>query len=522
MNELIETDVLIIGCGIGGGTAALKLAQAGVKVTLITRSRQPSNTNTAWAQGGIIYQGHDDSSELLAEDIDRAGAHFTNPIAVRVLSEQGPLLVRDILIDQLKVPFDQHGSELSVALEGGHTLPRIVHAADATGAAIETSLLNALLREPNVTLLTGHTAVDLITPDHHAKNRLTLYDPINCVGAYVLDRETGQVKRVLAKHTILATGGLGQIFLYTTNPNGARGDGLAMAYRAGARVINCEFVQFHPTTFEKQGAPRFLITEAVRGDGGRLVHEDGTPFMDKYDAVWKDLAPRDLVARSIYFEMLERGVPHVYLDLKSYIKSDRIREHFPNIYAQCLQYGVDMTKDLVPIAPAAHYSCGGVWVDDVGRTTIEGLYAVGEVSCTGLHGANRLASTSLLEGLVWGKRAADHICERLPTSALHAADDIPPWQENGSGCPDPALILQDMSTIQSLMWNYVGLVRNKPRLDRALSELRHLETEIERFYRESTVTDELLGLRNAVRSAVIVAQAAWSNRQSIGCHYRES
>ncbi len=528
MQELIETDVLVIGCGIGGGTAALKLAQAGVKVTLITRSSEPSNTNTAWAQGGIIYKGHDDSPQLLAEDIDRAGAYFTNPKAVRVLSEQGPVLVRDILIDQLDVPFDHHGDGLdgleglSVALEGGHTLPRIVHAADATGAAIEKSLLNALANEPNVTLLAGHTAVDLITPDHHAKNRLTIYDPISCVGAYVLERKTGKVKRVLAKRTVLASGGLGQIFLYTTNPNGSRGDGLAMAYRAGARVINAEFVQFHPTAFVKQGAPRFLITEAVRGDGGRLVHEDGTPFMDKYDAQWKDLAPRDVVSRSIYFEMLERSVPNVFLDLRSYIKPERIREHFPNIYAQCLHYGVDMTKDLVPVAPAAHYFCGGVWVDDVGRTTIEDLYAVGEVSCTGLHGANRLASTSLLEGLVWGKRAADHIVERIGADCTADPDDIPEWQENGAEQPDPALVTQDMGTIQSLMWNYVGLVRNKPRLDRALSELRHLETEIERFYRKSKVTDELIGLRNAVRSAVIVAQAAWSNKQSIGCHYRES
>lgn len=522
MQELIETDVLVIGCGIGGGTAALALAQAGVKVTLITRSHDPANTNTAWAQGGIIYKGHDDSPQLLAEDIDRAGAHFTNPKAVRVLSEEGPKLVHDILIEQLKVLFDYHGDGLSVALEGGHTLPRIVHAADATGAAIEKALLNALRKEPNVALLAAHTAVDLITPDHHARNRLTLYDPISCVGAYVLERTTGKVKRILAKRTVLATGGLGQIFLYTTNPNGARGDGLAMAYRAGARVINAEFVQFHPTAFVKQGAPRFLITEAVRGDGGRLVHEDGAPFMDKYDPQWKDLAPRDVVSRSIYFEMLEHGAPNVYLDLRSYISPKRIREHFPNIYAQCLQYGVDMTKDLVPVAPAAHYFCGGVWVDDVGRTTIDDLYAVGEVSCTGLHGANRLASTSLLEGLVWGKRAADHIAERIGADCLHDPDDIPLWQQNGAEQPDPALISQDMSTIQSLMWNYVGLVRNKPRLDRALSELRHLETEIERFYRKSKVTDELIGLRNAVRSAVIVAQAAWSNKHSIGAHYRES
>lgn len=527
MSELIETDVLVIGCGIGGGTAALKLAQQGVHVTLITRSHNPENSNTAWAQGGIIYRGHDDSPQLLAEDIERAGAGFSNPKAARILAEEGPTLVREILIEQLNVPFDHHadghgGDEVALALEGGHRLPRIAHAADATGAAIETSLLAALSKEPNVTLLTGHPAIDLITPSHHSTNRLAVYDPQSCIGAYVLERKTGAVKRVLAKRTVLATGGLGQIYLYTTNPNGARGDGLAMAYRAGARVINAEFVQFHPTTFVKQGAPRFLITEAVRGDGGRLVHEDGEPFMQKYEPEWRDLAPRDVVSRSIYFEMLERGVPNVYLDLHDYIKPERIREHFPNIYKQCLEYGVDMTQDLVPVAPAAHYFCGGVWADDYGQTTINRLYAVGEVSCTGLHGANRLASTSLLEGLVWGVRAAEHIAKHACADSPPNASDIPEWHDSGDEVPDPALITQDMSVIQNLMWNYVGLVRNKPRLDRALSELRHLETEIERFYRKSKVTDELLGLRNAVRSAVIVAQAAWENKTSIGAHYRES
>ncbi|BCX06054.1 MAG: L-aspartate oxidase [Candidatus Roseilinea sp.] len=522
MSDLIETDVLVIGCGIGGGVTALRLAQQGIHVTLITRSHDPQDSSTAWAQGGIIYRGHDDSPQLLAEDIERAGAGFSNPSAVRILAEEGPALVREILIEQLNVPFDHHGDGVALALEGGHRLPRIAHAADATGAAIEYALLAALRRESNVTLLTGHTAIDLITPSHHAINRLAIYEPQSCVGAYVLDRDASRVKRVLAKRTVLATGGLGQIYLYTTNPSGARGDGLAMAYRAGARVINAEFVQFHPTAFAKPGAPRFLITEAVRGDGGRLVHADGEPFMQKYDPAWKDLAPRDVVARSIYFEMLERGVPHVYLNLRDYIKPERIREHFPNIYKQCLEYGVDMTCDLVPVAPAAHYFCGGVWADEHGRTTIERLYAVGEVSCTGLHGANRLASTSLLEGLVWGVRAANHIAAHIADDQLHDPNDIPEWRENGVEHPDPALIAQDMGVIRGLMWNYVGLVRNKPRLDRALSELRHLETEIERFYRKSKVTDELIGLRNAVRSAVIVAQAAWSNKQSIGVHYRES
>ncbi len=524
MAELITTDVLIIGSGIGGGTAALKLAHAGVRVTVITRARDAVNSNTNWAQGGIIYKGEEgkDSPESLIEDIQRAGGNICSPQAAEILASEGPAQVKQILIDELRVPFDEHDGHISLALEGGHKVPRIIHAADATGAAIEKCVINALRAHPNITLLTQHVAVDLITPDHHSTNPFDRYSPQSCAGAYVLNRETGKVGRVLAKRTILATGGLGQIYLYSTNPVGSRGDGLAMAYRAGARVLNCEYVQFHPTTFVKPGAPRFLITEAVRGDGGRLCHADGVPFMDKYDAEWKDLAPRDKVSRSIYAEMLERGVPHVYLDFKSYITPERIKAHFPNIYANCLQYGVDPTRELVPVAPAAHYFCGGVWVDEHGCTTLNNLYAVGEVSCTGLHGANRLASTSLLEGLVWGVRAAKHIVMHLPADSAPSAIDLPPWEDTGSEAPDPALITQDLGAVQNLMWNYVGLVRNRNRLARALSELRHLESEIERFYRVANITDDLIGLRNAVRAAVIVTQAAWANKQSIGCHYREN
>jgi L-aspartate oxidase len=524
MTDLIQTDVLIIGCGIGGGTAALQLAQAGVNVTLVTRARDPLNSNTNWAQGGVIYRGKpdEDSPEMLIEDTLRAGAGYCNPVAVKTLAEEGPTLVKEILIDKLRVPFDRDtNGEISLALEGGHSAPRIIHAADATGAAIENAIIDAIKKQPRIQLLSGCVAVDLITPDHHSLDRLQIYEPKRCIGAYVLHRESGAVKRILAKRTILATGGVGQLFLYTTNPPGARGDGLAMAYRAGARVINAEFIQFHPTTFVKQGAPRFLISEAVRGDGARLVHKDGEPFMQKYDAEWKDLAPRDVVSRSIHTEMLERGVPHVYLDLRSYIKPERIRHHFPNIVKMCLQHGVDPTKDLVPVAPGAHYFCGGVWVDEHGRTTLENLYAVGEVSCTGLHGANRLASTSLLEGLVWGVRASKHIVMQLPFADAPDAKKIPAWRESGGVAPDPALIAQDMTSIQHMMWNYVGLVRSAARLNRALSELRHLETEIENFYRASIVNDDLIGLRNAVRSAVIIAMAAWENKLSVGCHFRE-
>ncbi len=520
--NIIQTEVLIIGSGIGGGTAALQLADAGVPVTIVTRASEPADTNTYYAQGGVIYQGQNDAPALLAEDIHRAGAGLCNPKAVKILAAEGPSRVEEILLKKLNVPFDYTTEgNLSVAREGGHGMPRIIHAADATGKAIEIALLKALQAHPNITLLTGHTAVDLLTPAHHSLNRLAVYEPYACVGAYLLNQRTGQVITALAKKTVLATGGLGQIYLRTTNPQGARGDGLAMAYRAGARVINAEFIQFHPTTFRHPQAPHFLISEAVRGDGARLVHADGEPFMQKYAPEWKDLAPRDIVARSIHHEMLARDVTNVYLDLHSYISRDRILHHFPNIRASCLQYGVDITRDLVPVVPAAHYFCGGVWVDRWGQTTINNLYAVGEVSCTGLHGANRLASTSLLEGLVWGDRAARHIAPRLNKQSAPNPADIPDWLDASTEEPDPALINEDMNHIRHIMWNYVGLVRTTHRLARAISELRNLEVEIERFYRATRLSDSLIGLRNAARTAIIVASAAWENKNSIGCHYRE-
>lgn len=521
--DLLETEVLIIGCGIAGGTAALTLVDAGVPVTVVTRGQAPAETsNTFWAQGGIIYTGVEDSPNLLVEDVVRAGAGHCYEPAVRLLAEAGPGAVRRVLIERLGVPFDHTGNgDLSLTLEGGHTLPRIIHAADATGQAIEIALLNALRQHPNITLLTGYSAVDLLTPSHHSLNRLRVYESRSCVGAYLLDQANGRVLRCLAKKTVLATGGLGQIFLRTTNPAGARGDGLAMAYRTGVRVINAEFVQFHPTAFYHQAAARFLVTEAVRGAGARLVDGNGTPFMDRYDPVWKDLAPRDIVARSIHREMLLHDVPNVYLDLRSYVPREEILQHFPTLYARSLEFGIDITADLVPVVPAAHYFCGGIWVDLWGQTERQHLYAIGEVACTGVHGANRLASTSLLEGLVWGERAGQHILQALPGQSQPDADEIPSWIDAGNETADPALISQDLSSIKHIMWNYVGLARTAPRLERALRELRQLETEIEQFYRKTRLTDELIGLRNAVRTALIVTAAAWQNKRSMGCHLRE-
>jgi len=522
MTDRVETDVLVIGSGIAGATAALELAEAGLGVTVVTLAQDPRESNTYHAQGGIVFKGEDDSPELLAEDIKRAGAGHCNEMAVKILSEEGPRLLEELLIGKAKVEFDRNGDgSLSLIKEASHSVPRIVHAADATGKAVQTALQKRMASHANITLLTEHTAIDLLTPSHHARDRLAVYDTLSCVGAYILDQREGRVVRCLAKRTILATGGLGQIFLRTTNPAGARGDGVAMADRAGARVINTELIQFHPTTFYHPHAPNALISEAVRGAGAKLVREDGQPFMEEYSPEWGDLAPRDVVARSIHNEMLKLDTPHVFLDLRSYIPSDQITEHFPNIYQTGLSYGVDISKDLVPVVPAAHYFCGGVWTDEWGRTTINQLYAVGEVACTGLHGANRLASTSLLEGLVWGKRAADHVGQDLPLLFPQPPFDIPSWEDYGTEPPDPALISQDLGSIKHIMWNYVGLIRTTPRLARAIRELRALETEIEGFYRVTRITDGLIGLRNAVRTSILITMAAWENKASMGCHHRE-
>jgi L-aspartate oxidase len=523
--QLIETDVLIIGCGVAGASLALELAKhRDVQITVITKAEDPHESNTYHAQGGIIYKGDEDSPEMLARDLIRAGDGINNPQAVEILAHDGPRLVKELLIGKYGVPFSLDADqELELTREAAHSTARILHVNDATGRAVQEKLMEALGKEPNVRLITGHTAVDLLTPAHHSRNRLALYEPISCVGAYVFDQGTGVVRTILAKCTVLASGGLGQVFLHTTNPEGATGDGLAMAYRAGARIINAEYVQFHPTTFYHRGQARFLISETFRGEGARLLNIEGQPFMQHYAPEWKDLAPRDVVARSIHQEMLRTGAPYVYLDITSAMAPDKVEERFPLICAKCREYGLDATREPIPVVPAAHYFCGGVWVDEWGRTDLDRLYAVGEVSCTGLHGANRLGSASLLEGLVWGTRAAQDIGGRLPEWNLHAAEDIPSWREEHvtDAAADPALVELDMSTVKHTMWFYVGLIRTRRRLERALHDLNSLHQEVVAFYRTTRLDTAVISLRNAVLSALIVAQAAWENRESRGCHYRE-
>ena len=516
----IRTNTLIIGCGIAGAAAALRLSDdPNQHITVITRAPDAIQSNTGWSQGGIVTRGLDDSPDLLVKDILHAGAGLSSPRAARILADEGPRLVNEILIERCGVRFDRgEDDELLYGLEAAHSTRRIVHVGDKTGGAIIVHMLATLAERPNVTLLTDHTAVDLITFPHHSLNPLDVYEPMTCHGAYVLDRQRREIVRVLAAHTILATGGLGQIYRNTSNPKGARGDGIAMAWRAGARIVNAEYVQFHPTTLSVRGAPNFLISEAVRGEGAVLLDPNGQPFMERYDPVWKDLAPRDVVARAIHMEMLEHGYEHVYLDIASKRDAAFIRHHFPQLMETSAPYGIDPTSEPIPVVPAAHYFCGGVLVDDWGRTDFAGLYAVGEVSCTGLHGANRLASTSLLEGLVWGDRAARDI-QSKPSDPV-PFDHVPEWIYLGEDDPDPALLEGDMTTIRNVMWHYVGLIRTEERLARADRELRHLAHETETFYRSARLNDALIGLRNATQVARTVTFAAQRNHFSRGTHYR--
>lgn len=514
----IETDVLIIGAGIAGAIAAITAADAGARVIILHRGREGGQANTYWAQGGIIYQGEDDSPDLLARDIMEAGAGLCNPEAVRVVAERGPGLVKALLLDGLGVKFDRAADgRLDITDEAAHSRRRIIHAEDRTGMAISSGLARAMDERPNIRVLSGATAVDLLTLSHHSKRPLDIYAPPTCVGAYVFFQTDQRVRTLLARETILATGGMGQLFLHTTNPRGARGDGIAMAYRAGARLLNLEYVQFHPTAFYHETAPRFLISESLRGEGARLIRRDGEEFMERYDPRGT-LAPRDIVARAIHEEMLTRSEPCVYLDI-SHRPAEWIRARFPGIHTQLLEYGVDITREPIPVVPAAHYSCGGVAVDLEGRTSIRRLRAIGEVACTGLHGANRLASTSLLEGLVFGRLAAEDVIRRLPETRAEEFPPIESWVDEREQI-DPALILQDWLTIKYTMWNYVGLVRTGKRLRRARQILRELQTEIETFYGRARLNDDLIGLRNGAQAALAALFAATENRVSRGCHYR--
>ncbi len=508
-------DVLVLGTGVAGCTAALAAARGGARVTLVTRSENPEASNTYWAQGGIVGRPPGDTPERLAQDIEQAGNGLCSPEAVLLLAREGPDLVRTLLVDQLGVPFDRDGTDFHWTLEGGHSLPRVLHVKDETGIPIEQALVAACRKERNIVWRTGATAVDLLTLSHDSVVDSDRYRPPTVIGAYLLERRGGEVAPQLARETILATGGLGRVYLHTTNPEGSRGDGIAMARRAGARLLNLEYIQFHPTAlYAPQG--RLLLSEALRGEGARILDARGKEFLrDSHPA--GELAPRDVVARAIHKRMLEQDQTHVLLDI-SYKPAEWIRSRFPGIVRRCLEQGFDLTTGPVPVVPAAHYSCGGVAADLDGRTTLAHLKAIGEVSCTGVHGANRLASTSLLEGLAWGWRAGVAAAREATLAA--SPPPVPEWKPEHEPV-DPALIAQDWMVIRHTMWNYVGLLRSEKRLERAGRILSELRVEIEEFYRRGTMSDALVGLRNGVQTALQIHRAASDNHVSRGCHYRE-
>jgi L-aspartate oxidase len=489
----------------------LELAKKGLDVVVLSVGEI---SNSSCAQGGIVYSGESDTQKLLAGDIHEAGAGLCNPEAVDQLVRLGPDLVRKILLDETRVPFDRKpDGSLSLTEEGAHSTPRILHHKDQTGRAIMQALEGRL---QGIEIRKGCVAVDLITLSHHSKKITDIYLPSTCVGAYVFDLASQKIELIFASETILATGGLGEVFLHTTNPPEARGDGIAMAYRAGARIMNMEYVQFHPTALYIPGEKRFLLSEALRGEGAVLLDPHFKPFMHRYHERG-DLAPRDIVSRAIFTEMLQSSADHLWLDFSSRPKH-WIEGRFPTITAYCLEKGFDLSSEPVPIVPAAHYSCGGVAADLTGRTSIRRLRAIGEVACTGLHGANRLASTSLLEGLVWGYTTAQDILAHPLHNYFPPVED---WQMSHEKV-DPALIRQDWMTIKQTMWNYVGLIRDKDRLRRALKMLRQLQWEIDSFYEKSALTADLIGLRNGILTALLITQGAWRNKQSLGCHYRIS
>jgi L-aspartate oxidase len=515
-------DVTIIGCGISGLTAAAKLAETGMKVGILTREADPNFSNTFWAQGGIIYSESNDTE--LINDIAKASAYTSNEDAAQILKDRSGDILEEVLLRQAKTDFAKNKEgEFLFTREAAHSVDRILYQGDFTGKEIQVSLLNLLKdknRYPNVHILTKHTAIDLLTPIHHGVDLKQRYEENKVVGAYALNQETKEVAKILSKFTILATGGVGGLYLHHSNSEGARGDGHAMAKRAGASLTNMEFIQFHPTTFfDSSSHRRFLISEAVRGEGGILVNSKGVAFMEKYHPD-RELAPRDVVSRAIADEIIETRHDCVYLDI-THRDSEWIKERFPTIYKHCLEKNVDITTEPIPVVPAAHYTCGGVKTDLKSRTNLEGLYAVGEVACTGLHGANRLASTSLLEGLTWGYIAAEDILKRIDGLTHYEGHRIQEWRK-GTLEADVALVAQDWLTLKQTMWNYVGLTRTSHRLKRADAMFSELYDEIQRFYKNAELRDSLIGLRNAVEVGYMVLNSSRRNNESVGCFYRKN
>ena len=516
----IKTDVLIIGSGIAGLFAALKISEYADVILVTKKNKTESNTN--YAQGGIASViDPNDSFEKHVEDTLIAGAGLCDKKAVESMVKEGPERIKDLI--DIGTIFTKKGEDFDLAREGGHSMSRILHAKDLTGKEIERALIHAVEEKENIKIYENAIAIDLLTEHNMSGKSDSLSNNKNCWGAYILDSSNGEVLKITAKATVIATGGLGQVYLHTTNPLIATGDGFAMAYRAGVEIGNMEFIQFHPTSFYKTktnsefDGHSFLISEAARGFGGLLRTKDGNLFMKNYD-LRQELAPRDIVARAIDNELKKRGDDFVYLDL-THKNANEIVDHFPNIYSTCLKNGIDITKEFIPVVPAAHYACGGIVVDLNGHSSLGGLYACGEVTMTGVHGANRLASNSLLEALVYAYRCANSIEEFINNSST-IIPELLDWDDSGTLTYDEkVLITQSVSEVKQTMWDYVGIVRSNLRLERAKRRIHNIYIESEALYKKTKVFDEILELRNLVACSHIIIKSAKARKESRGLHY---
>src|SRR5579871_771096 len=516
---MLQTDFLVIGSGVAGLSYALKVAQyyPEKKVMVITKTRA-DETNTKYAQGGIagVTDLENDSFEKHIEDTLIAGDGLCNPETVEIVVKEGPERIQEMIEWGTRFDKDAEG-DYKLGKEGGHSEFRILHHKDITGKEIERALLEAVSKQKNIELINHCFVIDILT-QHHLGFLITKSTPdIECYGAYALNLHTNKIEKILAKIILLATGGNGQAYRTTTNPKIATGDGVAMVYRAKGRIENMEFIQFHPTALYEPGvSPSFLIKECVRGDGGILRNKNGEAFMERYDER-KDLAPRDIVARAIDNEMKRTGTEHVYLDCK-HMNLEKFVEHFPNIYEKCKSIGIDVSKHMIPVAPAAHYSCGGIKTDEWGHTSINNLYACGECSSTGLHGANRLASNSLLEALVFSHRCYLDGVQKIKEVSFR--EDVPDWSEVGTTQPrEMILITQSIKELQLLMSDYVGIVRTNVRLQRAMKRLDLLHEEIETLYESTTVSPQLCEARNLITVGYLIVKEAAFRKESRGLHY---
>ncbi len=520
MGEAKKTDVLIVGSGIAGLTCAIKIAEArpDLKVTVMTKGEK-GESNTRYAQGGIaaVWNLKEDTQDKHIEDTLDAGDGLCNLDVVKMVVNEGPLRVRELI--EWGTRFDKEkGGDYDLGREGGHSENRILHYKDITGWEIQRTLMDKSATLPNIDILENCFAIDLLTQHHLGYNVTRVTPGIECYGVYALNKDNLEVKTHLSRITILATGGAGQIYRATTNPIIATGDGMAMLYRAKGRISNMEFVQFHPTSLYNPAVENqaFLISEAVRGFGGILKTQDGEEFMHKYDER-KSLAPRDIVARAIDNEMKRLGDEFVYLDCR-HLDIEAFKIHFPNIFEKCLKGGIDVSKNMIPVVPACHYFCGGIWIDPEGHTSINGLYAAGECTASGLHGANRLASNSLLEGLVYGHNIAMNVIQSIDQFSFK--EGIPDW--NALGTTDPkemVLITQSWKELKDIMSSYVGIVRSNVRLQRALDRLWLLYRETETLYNTTTLSPQLCELRNLITIAYLVSRSASMRHESRGLHY---